>query len=293
MRAPESGGPLLALVIGAQKAGTTSLHAALGSLPEVSTSRHGKEIDFFSRHFDRGMGWYLAHFDPARSVWLDVSPNYMAVADLDARLASLTVRHHCVLIVRDPLERARSQHRHCRARRPDTTPAAFAEALAANPTYVTNGLYGELLHRCPSLLRPGALSVLWFEDLVSQPAEVLDAVCGTLGLAGRPRASVVAAKANASGPPRSRAAFAVVHGVGRGLRRLGGERAVSYVRRSPVATKVMAANRRPDRDGDDVVPDAVRAELAARFLPDLERAQALSGLPFADRYRASLTGASS
>ena len=49
------------LIIGAQKAGTTSLHAYLARHPDVLTATK-KEVEYFSRHYAKGEAWYLAHF---------------------------------------------------------------------------------------------------------------------------------------------------------------------------------------------------------------------------------------
>ena len=47
----------LCLVIGAMKAGTTSLFAHLARHPEIAPCRD-KEPSFFCSHYDRGLDWY-------------------------------------------------------------------------------------------------------------------------------------------------------------------------------------------------------------------------------------------
>ena len=49
------------LIVGAQKAGTTSLHAYLARHPDVLSATR-KEVEYFSRHYANGEAWYLAHF---------------------------------------------------------------------------------------------------------------------------------------------------------------------------------------------------------------------------------------
>ena len=53
------------LVIGAQKAGTTSLHRYLVEHPAVLCAEP-KQVHFFDNGYDLGSAWYLTHF-PARS----------------------------------------------------------------------------------------------------------------------------------------------------------------------------------------------------------------------------------
>lgn len=276
----------LLICIGAQKAGTSSLHAWLGSMAEVSSSRSAKEIDYFSKHFDLGHQWYLRHFSASKPVWLDVSPNYFIVADLRARLESLPVPFHCVLLVRDPVERALSQHRHALTTLPAATPAAFAQAVKLNPTYVWNGLYGRLLEKLSPFLHDGRLRIIWFEDLVADPASVVDQVCIDAGISDRPRAGVLATQTNVSGVVRSRTIHRLSRGAGRLLRQAGGERAVSVFRSSKSVDRLLSANRAKLQidPGLSASHELALAELRGTFLPDLELAEEVSGLPFVARY---------
>ena len=67
-RASAGGRPLPDfLIIGAQKAGTTSLHAYLTQHTSV-VAPVTKEVHFFDHEYQRGSGWYRANFrrlDPA------------------------------------------------------------------------------------------------------------------------------------------------------------------------------------------------------------------------------------
>ncbi len=275
----------LLICIGAQKAGTTSLHSWLGSLPEVSTSTAGKEIDYFSRYFDYGTGWYLNHFSPSKPVWLDVSPNYFIVPDFAERLSTLPCNTRCVLVVRDPVERARSQHRHSLVTRPDTTSRSFLTELSRNPTYLSNGYYGRALLGLERLLGEGRLRVVWFEDLVADATSVVDSICRDLGIASRPSDELLKRRSNVSGHVRNRTLGHVIETSGALLRRAGGERAVSHLRANRIVDSVLSSNRREfgtssNEDGFDMERDVLRE----MFHADLTLAEHVSGLPFFERY---------
>ena len=64
---PAISGPVDFVIVGAMRAGTTTLHALLADHPQISMSRD-KETDFFiaERNHSRGLGWYEAQFDLAR-----------------------------------------------------------------------------------------------------------------------------------------------------------------------------------------------------------------------------------
>jgi hypothetical protein len=278
-------GSELLVCIGAQKAGTTSLHSWMGSLPQISTASSGKEIDYFSRYFDFGTGWYLDQFSPAKPVWLDVSPNYFIVPDLAERLATLPVSYRVVLLVRDPAERARSQHRHSLVTRPNTTAFSFTSELERNPTYLSNGFYGRVLANLEPLLVEDRLRIVWFEDLAADPASVIDPICAELGVDARPPDALLEKRSNVSGFVRSSLLQTVTHASGTMLRRLGGERTVSYFRASRTIDRVLSANRRDIgvSEGDDGF-DMEMADLRARFADDLALAERISGYSFVDRY---------
>jgi hypothetical protein len=56
------------LVIGAQKAGTTSLYNYLIQHPKVVGNESWKEIRYFDLHenYNKGLGWYLGNFPSKR-----------------------------------------------------------------------------------------------------------------------------------------------------------------------------------------------------------------------------------
>jgi len=110
-----------AIVIGAQKAGTTALYRYLARHPGVASSKV-KEIDFFNcdARYSLGLDFYHAHF-PRRTprnagrITLDVTPGYMAGAEKAAqRIHRYNPRIRLIAILRDPVTRAYSAWHHYR-----------------------------------------------------------------------------------------------------------------------------------------------------------------------------------
>ena len=50
------------LAIGALKAGTTYLDSMLRDHPDLCLPATVKEVEFFTRHYDRGPAWYARRF---------------------------------------------------------------------------------------------------------------------------------------------------------------------------------------------------------------------------------------
>jgi len=116
-----------ALVIGAQKSGTTALYRYLGRHPGVAPAR-AKELDFFQcdSRYRRGLDYYHAHFPRLtprnrHKKTFDVTPGYMNGAAKGApRIHRYNPDLLLIAVLRDPVARAFSgwQHyrRNCRTR---------------------------------------------------------------------------------------------------------------------------------------------------------------------------------
>lgn len=104
------------LVLGAQKAGTTSLYHLLQLHPQVYLPEC-KEVHYFSLEAYRPMMWYEAHFTKANKDQLcgDITPYYLFHPECPPRIQRVLPNAKLVVLVRDPVDRALSQYFHaCR-----------------------------------------------------------------------------------------------------------------------------------------------------------------------------------
>lgn len=102
--------------IGVQKAATTWVYSVLEDHPDVSVS-FPKELDFFSReqNYFRGESWYHSHFDFTDSSKIahgEISPSYMHHTLSPFRVHEYNKDIKIVVTLRDPIERAFSNHLH-------------------------------------------------------------------------------------------------------------------------------------------------------------------------------------
>jgi hypothetical protein len=106
------------LVIGAMKAGTSSLFSWLAEQPEVAVPPDIKEPNFFSDEgqWARGWSWYTDLFGPAEGrLTGEASVAYTnpAVAAISAkRIAERIPEVRLIYLVRHPLQRVASEYRH-------------------------------------------------------------------------------------------------------------------------------------------------------------------------------------
>jgi len=105
------------LVIGAMRAGTTSLHKSLRAIDSLSLPKV-KETDFFieSKNWSRGMDWYRGLFTQTEVVRRgEVCPNYAkrdVFPEVPGHVFQANRDVRLIYIVRDPVARALSHYRH-------------------------------------------------------------------------------------------------------------------------------------------------------------------------------------
>lgn len=190
--AVRSGGPGDAMirghliVIGAMKAGTTTLFELLARHPDLVRG-HRKELDHFQRRRWAGPEGYDALFADAPHdrpvLTLDASPGYAKEADRSpapARIAALRRPVHLVYLLRDPVERAISHVRHNMARgriAPADLPGLDLRRYARTSRYCAQIRAYEAVGLGDRLL------LVDFEALCREPGRVVADVCRHAGIA--------------------------------------------------------------------------------------------------------------
>ncbi len=181
------------LIIGSQKAGTTSLYHVLRQHPQIYLPPR-KEINFFFHDhlYRRGLDWYAAHFadrPPTARVWGEASPGYICHPAAPRRIAEALPQVKLILTVRHPVRRAYSQY--WDNRRHLSEPLTFAEAAdryleedyqPGRRGYFSRAVYIRYIRRYLDLFPRENLLVLVFEDLQRDPAAFYRRIFRFLGV---------------------------------------------------------------------------------------------------------------
>jgi sulfotransferase family protein len=205
------------LVCGGQRCGTTSMYRALAAHPAVLKAVLHKGVHYFDVAYSRGQRWYRGHFPTYRQAarierdlgvpvqTFESSPYYMYHPHAMARIATDLPAVKLVVLVRDPVERAYSQHAHEVARGFETEPD-FAKALALEPerlsgvteklladpdhysfshqhhAYRARGEYVRYLRRMAEYIGRDHIHVVDSHEFFRDPKPAYDAVLDFLGL---------------------------------------------------------------------------------------------------------------
>lgn len=196
------------LLIGAQKAGTTSLYRYLTQFSDIRAAAE-KEILYFDVHYGRGEPWYRSQFPVrgANDTWItgEASPSYLSNPAVPLRSAALVPEARLVALLRHPVERAYSHFQHSRAR--GTEPlddferaldleseriAGAAAALRERAgqrrrdteifSYARRSTYAPQLRRWLDVFPSDALLLLTAEELFGDAGQVVARVRAHLGL---------------------------------------------------------------------------------------------------------------
>lgn len=172
------------LVIGAPKAGTTTLAADLSRHPSLWIPPE-KELGFFDvRWQHESMEAYGARFaaaPPDRLVG-EATPTYLHAPGAMERVAAEVPAARLVVLLRDPVDRAWSHYWYnCMARLVEHLPPdeAFARKSAE---YLGPGDYASHLRRVHGLFDPEQVLVLVLDDLAADPAGTFAEVCRHLAV---------------------------------------------------------------------------------------------------------------
>jgi hypothetical protein len=174
------------VVIGAPKAGTTSLARWLAAHPQMRMSAT-KELEFLDRFYDRGLDWYRAQLPPPGPYLIgEATPTYLGDERAPERAGTTLPGARYVAVLREPVARAWSNYWFfCElgVERRSWSGALRAERAGRSPAgYLSRGRYAEQLARWDAAVGADRVLVVLFDDLVADPAGVHAQVCRFAGI---------------------------------------------------------------------------------------------------------------
>lgn len=174
-----------AIIIGAQRCGTTQLHRLMGAHEQIYMPERRKETHYFDLHYDRGEKWYATFFprdDEAGDydVIAEATPDYIFTPEAPERIAKLNPACKLVVSLRDPVDRFVSHYHHWqRLQGQDISFERFFETVGEA---TDRGLYFGQLERFLDHFPQEQMHVMVMEEWTKGPRRHLGALCDFLGV---------------------------------------------------------------------------------------------------------------
>lgn len=192
------------LIIGAMKAGTSSLYHDLGNLDGVFMTPEKEPDDLASEEVltEAGTKAYLAKFSGARSgdICGEASTSYSKlpiIKGVPERAVKVLGKNLKIIYVqRDPIARIISQYKHLWGLGLETRP--MNRAVLEDPSYVATSQYEYQLEAWRKLLPPDQILILEFEEYIANPGAVLSKVATFLDVDAPKRVSSTHRNASAN-----------------------------------------------------------------------------------------------
>lgn len=171
------------LVIGAQKAATTTIHYQLAMHPDINMTQK-KEIHYFSvdENYKKGDAWYRRFFTENDKIKGESSALYHYFPYCPARIYEHNPDIKMIFCIRNPIDRAFSDYLH--EVRKGHEELNFEQAIMAEPGrlkngwweqksfgYMEKGKYYNQLKNFYKLFPEKNILVLVYDDLIARPVE--------------------------------------------------------------------------------------------------------------------------
>ncbi len=168
------------IVIGAGKAGTTSLWGYLREHPQIFMSEP-KELNFFTteHNWHRGLAWYESHFEnagEARAIG-EVTGSYTNwpnFAGVPERMVQILPDAKLVYVVRHPVERIVSAFKYMTLRGDEDKP--MDEAIRTNPMYLSVSSYATQIDQYLKVYPADRLHIVVSENMRDNRAATIRGV---------------------------------------------------------------------------------------------------------------------
>ena len=176
-------------ILGAQKAGTTTLHNWLAQnkqidLPDI------KETHYFSYKNDKGIEWYLNHFKNKGKIKGEIDPSYLFCKSAARNIKKYIDNPKLIILLRKPIDRAYSHYLMSKFR--GLEKKSFLDAIRNEPriinksssnylnfSYLSRGEYVEQINNYKKYFNNSKIYFIKFDNIIkkSMQQSVYGGIC--------------------------------------------------------------------------------------------------------------------
>jgi hypothetical protein len=265
--------------IGAQKCATTWIYQVLKEHPEVVVS-DPKELNYFSHNYDHGTQWYEDHFNyhhPWKAAG-EISPSYFYEPMAVKRAFDYSPNLKIIVSLRDPIERAYSNHLHeVRVGHIWGENLCFEQGIRNNPMYLEQSRYATHLARWLNVFRRDQIHVVIHEEMKSNPAQQARRLYRFLEVDEDYRSANINKKFNRSFVPRSRFLGRLISRTGGIVRKAGMGKLIAAAKCAGLVDRLYEFNRKDVQLVIRPMLDETKWELAQELKNELRMLAKLLG----------------
>lgn len=183
-------------LIGAQKAGTTTLYSWLSQHPEIDAPEAIKDFHFFTsdEYFPKGTKWFESLYKNENTpVRINGAVNYILRPEAPQRINTYNADAKFILVLRDPVKRAYSAYQFFK--KLNREKHSFQEAIKREKSgaltnwnekddfaYVEHGLYFEQIEHWFTYFEKDKFLILIYEELFKDPEVYLPEIFNFLNV---------------------------------------------------------------------------------------------------------------
>lgn len=173
------------IIIGAPKAGTTSLCRAFATNEEVHVIRE-KEALFFDKYYDRGTEWYADKFSniPVERMAGEATPTYALGTNCHEtaeRIVNLIPTVKLIYCVREPIARIESHYLQDISNGIHTT--SISDAINERSYLLETSRYHHVLTSYLRYFPQQQIHIVFIEELIANPEKIINECYRFLGVA--------------------------------------------------------------------------------------------------------------
>ena len=164
------------ICVGQRKCATSWIWKQLLSHPDICTYNE-KEINFFDKFYNLGIGWYQSHFQCRyNKVSIDVTPDYFNKSCAE-KIKIYYPDMKIIVCLRNPTERSFSQWKFSKFIEYNKSENFFSDWQNDFNGMKTRGLYDDHLLSFLNLFDSKNILVLIYDDLEKSPQEFFKSIC--------------------------------------------------------------------------------------------------------------------
>jgi len=245
------------LYIGVPRAGSTWLFTMLREHPDVFVPP-AKDIYFFDRYYDKGLGWYLSHFQGAGEFKAvgELSHDYYFSEVAADRIHNDFPDMRLICCLREPVSRLLSAYAFDRTAevRSDVSLSSYA----AQERVLTQYEYYRHLKRFIDTFGRERMLVVFYEDLLADPAAFIRPIYRFLGVDENFSPPTLHERINPARDARAESVALLAYRFALVLRRLGLANLVGRIKQSPFVNRVLYKAPSPT-ENESLPPELIQA----------------------------------